>query len=93
MVQNLLLYSAKYITIILLFLLQMLPCPSDANFSTFSDSFRVGSSLALHRQMNGLIQEHSNNASVIFTALPNIPTSEGQAKEFYDAMDTLSSEY
>ncbi|XP_064392785.1 solute carrier family 12 member 9-like [Halichondria panicea] len=73
----------------------MLSPPGQEEFGTFSESFRTNSALSLHSahyhtQINRLMQEHSSNASVIFTSLPAIPDDLREAKDFYDAMDTLS---
>ena len=77
---------------------QMLSPPGQEEFGTFSESFRTNSALSLHSahyhtQINRLMQEHSSNASVIFTSLPAIPDDLREAKDFYDAMDTLSCEF
>ena len=96
---NILVYASVTDCRVCTFLLsvQMLSPPGQEEFGTFSESFRQNS-LSLNSthyqiQMNRLMQEHSSNASVIFTSLPAIPNDLRKAKDFYSAMDTLSCKY
>ena len=43
-------------------------------------------------KINRLIQRWSNNASVIFTALPPLPSGEMNAQSYVRDLDTLSGE-
>ena len=73
---------------------QMLSPPDEEDFCTFSESFRAGAKLGrshhYHKQINTLMQQYSNYASVIFTSLPPIPNDIILAQDFYEDMDTLS---
>lgn len=73
-----------------------MPPTEHDNLSNFTESFmkegiEKGRGLQSLQSFNALMQRNSNNASVIFTALPPMPFKPTEAHSYLNDLDTLSS--
>ncbi len=62
------------------------------DLSTFTESTMKDNTRNL-KKMNTLMQRNSNNASVVFTALPSMSPDSINTDTYMDSLNTLSSKY